>query len=91
MKKMQENNFGSDTASDDMITLAVLNTASISLLPTTVLALLRAAGSADPFSIIVPVWIVSVCTAFFALTLCRLFRHRGTNPKVRIKSGGGKG
>ena len=76
MKKMQENNESPDTASDDMITLAVLNTSSISILPTTVIALRRAAGATDPFSIIVPVWIVSVTTTFFALTLTRLFARR---------------
>ena len=47
-------------ASDEMCTFVVINTASISLIPTTVIALRSAAGSSDPFAIIVPVWICSV-------------------------------
>ncbi len=64
----------SDTASGDMITLAVLNTASANLLPTTILALRRAAGSQNPFSVVAPIWICSVSCAVFALVLTRACR-----------------
>jgi spore maturation protein A len=71
MKKLRDINPDKITASSDMITLAVLNTASFSLVPTTVLALRRAAGSADPLCVVVPIWITSFCTSAFALVLCR--------------------
>lgn len=58
----------------DMITLAVMNTASFSLLPTTVIALRRQAGSPQPFRVLAAVWIVSALTSLFALTLTRLCR-----------------
>ena len=45
MEKLQSANAARETASADMITLAVLNTASINLIPTTLIALRRAAGS----------------------------------------------
>lgn len=49
----------SDYATDDMIMLAVLNTASLQLIPTTAAALRAANGSAKPFEILPCVWIVS--------------------------------
>lgn len=60
-------------ASDDMILFAVLNTTALSLLPTNLLSLRRAAGSADPFLILVPVWLCSALGCIFAVFLCRLF------------------
>lgn len=46
-------------ASPEMCTFVVINTASLQLIPTTVLAMRSAAGSADPYAILVPVWICS--------------------------------
>lgn len=94
----------SDIATDDMITLAVLNASSLDLLPTTIIALRRAAGSADPYSIIVPVWICSAAGSVLAVLLCRFFavifrqkprRHNGgyrqgyTRRVDNVKSSGG--
>ena len=44
MQEMSKANGGSDTASNDMITFVVMNTCAISLMPTTLIALRRAAG-----------------------------------------------
>lgn len=60
-----------ETASADMITLAVLNTASANFLPTTILALRRAAGAARPFAVVLPIQICSLTCALFALCLTR--------------------
>ncbi|MGN1047211.1 MAG: nucleoside recognition domain-containing protein [Eubacteriales bacterium] len=60
-----------EVASRDMITLAVMNTSSANLLPTTILALRRSAGASNPFSVVLPIWICSCCGALFALCLCR--------------------
>ncbi len=77
MKKMQEDNPERSVASDDMITLAVLNSSSLSLLPTTLIALRRASGSAAPYEIIVPVWICSFVCSLLALVLTRAFSAAG--------------
>ena len=74
MEKLQKNNPDKDSASADMITLAVLNTASITLIPSTVIALRRAAGSSRPYCIIFPIWICSVCSSALALALCSAMR-----------------
>ena len=60
-----------NAASRDMITLAVLNTSSANLLPTTIIGLRRIAGASDPFSVVLPIWICSLSCAFLALFLCR--------------------
>lgn len=66
-------------ASDDMITLAVLNTSSISLIPTTVCAIRRSAGAAQPFLVVPAVWICSAVCSLTAVLLSRFAAgaHRG--------------
>ncbi len=49
------------TASDEMCMFVVLNTASLQLVPTTLISLRQAYGSVAPGSIILPVWLTSVC------------------------------
>lgn len=59
-----------DVASRNMITLAVLNTASIQLVPTTVAAIRFSAGSNSPFEIIPAVLLSSaVCVTFAVLSV----------------------
>ncbi len=71
MGRMQAMNPHPEKASDDMITLTVLAVSSPALLPATLIALRHAAGSAEPYAIIVPVWIVSCTCAAAAVLLCR--------------------
>lgn len=63
----------SDYATRDMIVLAVLNTASVQLIPTTVAALRAEAGSTSPLSILPAVWITSLGSALAAVTVVRVF------------------
>lgn len=82
MKKMQEQNSDKDNATDDMVTLAVLGASSVNLLPTTLVALRRSAGSAAPFKIILPVWICSTACAVFGVILSRAaakIKHKHTD------------
>ena len=72
MKKLKAVSEEGERASPDMITLAVMNTASFSLVPSTVLTLLRSAGASDPFAVVLPIWITSSLTALLALALGRL-------------------
>lgn len=71
MNKMQTENPDRSVATDDMVTLAVLGTSSVNLLPTTLVALRRSAGSVSPFRIIVPIWICSAACALFGVILSR--------------------
>ncbi len=59
-------------ATDEMVTFVVLSTASLDLVPTTLLALRTAAGSANPGEILVPVWICSSLCALSAVLLAKI-------------------
>lgn len=72
LRKMQENNPDKSRPTRDMVTLTVINTAPISLLPTTILALRRAAGASDPFAVVLPIWVTSTVCHVLALVLSRV-------------------
>ncbi len=63
-------------ASNSMCMLGVVNSASIQLIPSTIIAMRAATGSRAPGEIIVPVWIVSVATFVFGVLLCKLIGKR---------------
>ena len=50
-------------ATDELCRLVVLNTASIQLLPTNVAAVRSSLGCAQPFDILIAVWVTSLCSA----------------------------
>ncbi len=77
MEKLQKHNPTPTRASGEQITLAVLNTASVTLIPANLLALRRAAGSEQPYRVLLPIWIVSFVCAASALILTRLLYGRG--------------
>lgn len=83
MKKMQMHNPQPEIAENEQITLAVLSTASLTLVPANLLALRRAAGSQNPFSIMIPVWITSLCCVSFALLLTSFLRIRERFSRTR--------
>lgn len=67
---------GSHRASDDMCMLAVLNSASVQLIPSTLIAIRSAAGAADPGEIILPIWIASAVTAISGITAAKICSRR---------------
>lgn len=88
MEKLKTELPAPDTASDDMITLAVLNSAPLTLFPASLIALRRAADSADPFAVMVPIWIASAASALFALLLTRLLAvtsRKCPNRQIRFR------
>lgn len=80
---MRELSNGSDSASDDMILLAVMNTASLQIIPTTAAALRAANGVTKPLDILPCVWIVSVYAAAIAIIsskiMAKISRKREKN------------
>lgn len=63
MKSMQKENSQKDTLTNSMLMFIVLNTASIQIIPTTVIAIRNSLGSNNPTAIIFPVWIATICAA----------------------------
>ncbi len=80
MKELQDPK-SPDRATDGMILLTVLNTASIQLIPTTVAMLRLYHGANNPFDILPAVFIVSFSSAavviLFARVLNRIRRQKG--------------
>ncbi len=72
MKELDELNGRSGRASDAMCMFVVINTASIQLIPATVIAIRSSLGSANPFQIIVPVWIAGSCALIVGVTLTKI-------------------
>jgi spore maturation protein A len=77
MEELQKINPLRDTASNEMCTLLALNTSSLTLLPTTVIALRAAAGSLNPAEIVGTTIIATLCSTTVAVIADRLFRRRG--------------
>ena len=76
MASMQEENTNKDTASTAMITFLVLNTAGVTLIPTTTIALRMAHGSLNPSCIILPSIIATTISSVCGLTLDYLIRRK---------------
>ena len=83
MEQMQKHNSTPDDADNEQITLAVLSTTSLTLVPANLLALRRTAGSQNPFSIMIPVWITSLFCVAFALFLTSFLRIRNHFSHIR--------
>ncbi|MDI3256186.1 MAG: nucleoside recognition domain-containing protein [Kyrpidia sp.] len=81
MSELQELNPLKDRASDAMCTLLALNTASLTILPTTVIALRMQYGSSDPTGIIAPTLLATAVGTASAVVLDRLYRKRDARRK----------
>ena len=72
MKTMQKENPKKDTLSNSMMMFIVLNTASIQLIPTNVIAIRSSLNSQNPTSIIIPVWIATIIAAIVGVFCTKL-------------------
>ena len=71
MQTMQEENVKKDTISNSMAMFIVLNTASLQLIPTTVIAIRTSLGSESASSVIIPIWIATVIAAITAIIVTK--------------------
>ena len=72
MKELQKENVNKGELSDNMMMLIVLNTASLQVIPTTVIAVRSSLGSENPTKIIVPVWISTICAAIVGIIFTKI-------------------
>lgn len=72
MKTMQKENNKKDTLSDSMAMFIVLNTASLQLIPTNVIAIRTSLGSQNPTQIILPVWGATVVAAIVGIIATKI-------------------
>lgn len=75
MKKLQELNQKKDIATRSMITFLVINTASVTIIPTTVISLRILNHSSNPTEILTASIITTFTSCFLGLVLDRLFYH----------------
>ena len=78
MKSLQKENTNKDTISNSMAMFIVINTASLQIIPTTVIAIRNSMGSQNPTKIIIPVWIATICAAVTAVTATKIFIKRSS-------------
>lgn len=73
MEKLKELNQNKDVASRSMITFLVINTSSVTIIPTTVISLRLLHGSIDASEIIPVTILTTFISTFIALILDRIF------------------
>ena len=83
MESLQKENKNKKELSNSMIMLIVLNTASIQLIPTTIIAIRSSLGSENPTSIIFPVWIATICAGVAGISVTKLFM-KYTNKREKL-------
>ena len=72
MEELQKENEDKETLSDNMMMLIVLNTASLQIIPTTVISIRSSLGSSNPSQIIFPVWLSTICAAVVGIVCCKV-------------------
>ncbi len=71
MKELQKDNIEKDKLNNNMMMLIVLNTASLQIIPTTVIAIRTALNSENPTKIIFPVWISTICAGCVGIIMTK--------------------
>lgn len=75
MRRMKEYS-GDKTANNEMVRFVVINSAALTLIPTTVASLRSLNGSEAPLSILFPVWLSGICSLTAGLITERLLSKR---------------
>lgn len=72
MEEMNRLNGNQDKPSNDMVLFLILNAACIQFVPTTVVSIRAAVGSANPGAIILPALCITTSASVIGITLCKL-------------------
>ncbi len=76
MKELQTLNPNPEAASNSMCTFLAINTSSVTLIPTTIIALRASSGSANPEAVVVSTVIATTFSTSIAITLDWFIRRR---------------
>ena len=76
MKTLQKDNPKKDTLTNSMAMFIIINTASIQIIPTTVIAIRSSLGSTNPTQIIIPVWIATLLAAIAGITTAKILMKK---------------
>jgi spore maturation protein A len=83
MEQLKSLNGGRDFASRSMITFLAINTSSITIIPTTVIAIRMKYDSASPTEIVGPTLIATMLSTIGAILIDRYFHYRRTRREVK--------
>lgn len=86
MEEMQQLNPERDTASENMCTFLAINTASFTLIPTTIIAIRSATGAQNPTDIVGTTIIASLCSITVAIIVDRFFRFYSRKKEQGVTS-----
>jgi len=78
MEQLRELNDGKTSASRSMITFLAINTSSLTLVPTTVIAIRMTYDSANPTEIVGTTLVATLCSTIAAIMIDRYFHFRRT-------------
>ena len=76
MEEMQKENKKKDTLTKSMVMLIVLNTASVQILPTTIMSIRASLGSQNPADVVVPIWISTITGTIVGVFLTKILLWR---------------
>ena len=76
MHKLNQNNLKPGVATTDMCILLAINATCLEILPTGIIALRQAYGSAAPAAVVLPTFLSSACASLVAILLCRVIVRR---------------
>ncbi len=79
MKSLQKRNKDKKVLSNSMVMFIVLNTASIQIIPTTVIAIRSSLNSDNPTAMIVQVWVATICAALAAILSTKILMKKWWN------------
>lgn len=93
MEEMQKENKEKDKLTDSMVMLIVLNTASVQILPTTIMSIRASLGAQNPADIIVPIWISTITGTIVGIVVTKIMlkknrninRNENVNKKISMK------
>ena len=72
MEEMQKENLNKEYLSDNMMILIILNTSSLQIIPTTIIAIRTSLGSNNPTRIIFPVCFSTICAGVVGVVMTKL-------------------
>lgn len=81
MHTMQKDNSKKDILSNSMMMFIVLNTASLQLIPTSVIAIRTSLNSINPTQIILPVWGATIVAAIVGIVATKILIRRVSSDK----------
>lgn len=76
MKSLNKKNKEKNKLSNSMAMLIVINTASIQIIPTTVIAIRASLGSVNPTKMIFPIWIATIFAAVSAVITSKILMKK---------------